>query len=93
MTLVRNGKAPEGIDHVVVVEVAVGAVGVPGVVGVVARTRPPIGGMVLISAYRIFSVNDTCAPLSSHRHNRNNFLLKSHSHSTHVIMRSLPGEP
>ena len=43
VTLVRNGKAPEPIDHVVVVEVAVGAVGVPGVVGVVARTRPPVG--------------------------------------------------
>ena len=44
MTLVRNGKAPEHVDHVVVVEEAVVAIGVPGVVGVVARTRPPIGG-------------------------------------------------
>lgn len=43
MTLVRNGKAPEGIVHVVVVEEAVVAIGVPRVVGVVARTRPPIG--------------------------------------------------
>ena len=82
MTLVRNGKAPEPIFHVVVVEEAVVAIGVPSVVGVVARTRPPIGDGAYISAYRFFSVNDTCAPLSSHRHNRNNFLLKSHSRST-----------
>ena len=45
MTLVRNGKAPEPIDHEAAVEVAVGAVGVPSAVGVVARTRPPVGAV------------------------------------------------